>query len=135
MKKLLLILFCLPLLLFGQKEAIIHINTDNYPQETRWVLHSDSLYGNILSDVNYGYYTSPNTSYTDTLSISDSLTNISFVIYDSYGDGMQAPGSYFLSICGDTIIDYPNPSFTTGLVSDRIIPPWSSNGTMCSSST
>jgi len=129
MKKLFLLLLtiwftlCLPLLLFGQKEVIVHLTTDAYPSETRWVLHADSLYGNILGDVNYGYYTQGSTSYTDTLYIPDSLTNISFVIYDSYGDGIMAPGNYFVSICADTIISYPNPSFTTGLISNRIIPP------------
>ena len=84
-----IILFTLALLFVGAcsaqpKEAVIHINTDNYPQETRWVLHADSIYGAIIGDVNYGYYTQPNTSYTDTLYIPDSLNNISFVIYDSY---------------------------------------------------
>ena len=122
MKKLLFILFLLPILVFGQKETIIHINTDAYPQETRWVLHADSLYGAILGDVQYGYYTQPNTSYTDTLHIPDSLTNITFVIYDSYGDGISPPGSYFVSICQDTIVNYPNPSFTTGLFSNRTVP-------------
>ena len=128
MKKLLLILLtiwftlCLPLILFGQKEAIVHINTDGYPSETRWVLHVDSLNGPIIGDVNYGHYTALNTSYTDTLYIADTITNITFVIYDSYGDGMSPPGSYFVSICGDTIVDYPNPSFTTGLYSNRTVP-------------
>ena len=121
MKKLLFILL-LPLLVFGQKETIIHINTDNYPNETRWVLHVDSLHGPILGQVNYGYYTQGNTSYTDTLYIPDSLTNITFVIYDSYGDGITGTGSYFVSICGDTIVSYPNPSFTTGLYSNRVVP-------------
>jgi len=122
MKKLLFILL-FPLIVFGQKETIIHITTDAWPNETRWVLHVDSIYGPILGQVNYGYYTQANTSYMDTLYIPDSLTNISFVIYDSYGDGMQSPGSYFVSICGDTIVNYANPSFTTGLISNRIIPP------------
>ena len=116
-------LLLFPLLVFGQKETIIHINTDAYPTETRWVLHADSLYGTILGQINYGYYTQANTSYTDTLYIPDSLTNITFVIYDSYGDGIQSPGSYFLSICGDTIVNYANPSFSAGLYSNRLIPP------------
>ena len=107
---------------FGQKEVIVHITTDSYPQETRWVLHADSLYGNILGQVNYGYYTQPNTAHMDTLYIPDSLTNITFVIYDSYGDGITGNGSYFVSICGDTIVNYPNPSFTTGLYSNRMVP-------------
>jgi len=123
MKKLLLLLLFVPLLAFSQKETIIHINTDGYPNETRWVLHADSLYGTILGQVNYGYYTQSDSSYTDTLYIPDSLTNISFVIYDSYGDGISSPGSYFVSICGDTIVNYPTPSFTTGLISNRTIPP------------
>ena len=122
MKKLLLLLL-LPFTTLAQKQVIVHLTTDGYPLETRWVLHADSAYGNILGDVNYGYYTQGNTSYTDTLYISDSLTNISFVIYDSYGDGIMSPGSYFVSICADTIISYPNPSFTTGLISNRVIPP------------
>ena len=84
MKKLLLLLL-LPLTLFGQtKETIIHITTDNYPSETRWVLYADSMYGNILGSVQYGYYTQSSTPHMDTLYIPDSLTNITFVIYDSY---------------------------------------------------
>jgi len=121
MRKLLLLLL-LPFTLLAQKEVIVHLTTDGWPSETRWVLHSDSLNGPILGDVNYGYYTQQNTSHTDTLYIPDSLTNITFVIYDAYGDGMTS-GSYYVSICADTIISYPNPSFTTGLISNRIIPP------------
>ena len=121
MKKLLLLLL-LPLALFGQKETIIHITTDNYPSETRWVLYADSMYGNILGSVQYGYYTQPNTPHMDTLYIPDSLTNITFVIYDSFGDGMSPPGSYFVSICGDTIVSYPVPAFSNGLISNRTVP-------------
>ena len=121
MKKILLLLL-LPIITFAQKEVIIHINTDAYPSETRWVLHSDSLNGPILGNTNYGYYTQSNTSHSDTLYISDTLTNVTFVIYDSYGDGIMSPGSYFVSICGDTIVNYPSPSFTTGLISNRVVP-------------
>ena len=53
----LLVLLLLPLLSSAQKEVIIHMNTDSYPSETRWVLYSDSLYGSILDEVSYGYYT------------------------------------------------------------------------------
>ena len=123
MKKLILILFLLPILVFGQtKETIIHITTDNYPQETRWVLYADSLYGSILGSVQYGYYTQASTPHMDTLHIPDTITNITFVIYDSFGDGISPPGSYFVSICGDTIVSYPTPSFNTGLYSNRTVP-------------
>ena len=53
--KRILILLLLPLITFGQKEVIVHITTDGWPSETRWVLHSDSLNGPILGDVNYGH--------------------------------------------------------------------------------
>ena len=58
----------------------------------------------------------------DTLYIPDSLTNITFVIYDSFGDGISSPGSYFVSICGDTIVSYPVPAFSNGLYSNRMVP-------------
>ena len=127
MKKLIFLLL-LPFTLLGQKEVIVHITTDAWPSETRWVLHADSLYGTILGDVNYGHYTQQNTPHMDTLYIPDSLTNITFVIYDSYGDGIVSPGSYYVSICGDTIISYPVPSFTTGLYSNRTVPGCMPNG-------
>jgi hypothetical protein len=106
---------------FAQKEVIIHITTDNYPSETRWVLHADSFQGAILDEVAYGYYDSSSTAYMDTVYIPDSITNISWVIYDSYGDGMPG-GSYYVSICQDTIVSYPVPTFTTGLIHNRTVP-------------
>jgi len=119
MKKI-LILLLLPLTLLGQKQAVVHITTDAYPAETRWVLHADSLNGPIIGDVNYGHYSDGFTVHTDTLYIADTITNVTFVIYDSYGDGMD--GSYYVSICQDTIISYPTPSFNTGTFSNRTVP-------------
>jgi len=119
---LLSLFFLIPLSCFAQKEAVIHVNTDNYPQETRWVMYADSVYGSIIGDVQYGHYNQSNSLYTDTLLIADSLSNISFVIYDSYGDGISSPGSYYVSVCNDTIIQYPTPSFTTGLIHNRVVP-------------
>jgi len=116
-----LILLLLPIMTFAQKEVIIHITTDNYPSETRWVLHADSFQGAILDEVAYGYYDSSSTAHMDTVYIPDSITNISWVIYDSYGDGMPG-GSYYVSICEDTIVSYPVPTFTTGLIHNRVVP-------------
>jgi hypothetical protein len=39
---------------------------------------------------------------------------------DTYGDGMN--GSYYVSICGDTIVNYPNPNFQSGIYSNRQVP-------------
>ena len=43
-----------------------------------------------------GYYTSPNTSYTDTCYINDSIADITFLMRDTYGDGMN--GSYYVTL-------------------------------------
>lgn len=129
MKKILLLLL-LPIITFAQKEVIIHLTTDNYPSETRWVLHADSFQGAILDEVAYGHYDSSNTAHMDTVYIPDSITTISWVIYDSYGDGIPG-GSYYVSICEDTIISYPNPTFTTGLIHNRLVPQCAPNPPPC----
>ena len=115
-----LLLMLLPFIMMAQKQAVIHITTDNYPSETYWTLFADSLYGDTICNVPAGYYTSPNTTYTDTCYINDSITNITFLIRDTYGDGMD--GSYYVSVCGDTIVNYPNPNFQSGIYSNRQVP-------------
>jgi hypothetical protein len=120
MKKI-IILLLLPIMTFAQKEVIIHITTDNYPSETKWTLYKDVYQGDTLAYVDYGHYDSSNTAHIDTVYIPDSITDISWVIWDSYGDGMPG-GSYYVSICSDTIISYPVPTFTTGLIHNRVVP-------------
>ena len=125
MKKILFLLL-LPLITFGQKEVIINIKTDSYPSETKWVLYDSVYQGDTLSHVPYGHYTQSNTMHSDTVYISDSITNISFVIFDSYGDGI-VNGEYYVMICGDTIVDYPVSTFTNGLIHNRVVPQCLSN--------
>ena len=120
MKKL-IFLFLLPIITFAQKETVIIIKTDTYPSETRWVLYADSFQGPIISEVQYGYYNSANTINYDTISIADSITNISWVIYDSYGDGINN-GEYYVTICEDTIVSYPVSTFSSGLIHNRAVP-------------
>ena len=115
-----LLLMLLPFVMMAQKQAVIHITTDNYPSETYWTLFADSLYGDTICNVPAGYYTSPNTTYTDTCYINDSITDITFLMRDTYGDGMN--GSYYVSICGDTVVNYPNPNFQSGIYSNRQVP-------------
>ena len=116
-----LILFILlPFVTFGQKECVIHVTTDQYPTETYWTLFADSLYGDTIAMVPAGYYTSPNTTYTDTCYINDSIADITFLMRDTYGDGMN--GSYYVTVCGDTIVNYPNPNFQSGVYSNRQVP-------------
>ena len=120
MKKI-LILLLLPILTFAQKEVVIHIKTDGYPSETRWVLYDSVYQGDTIDYVEYGHYAQPNFMHRDTLYMSDSVTNISFVIFDSYGDGI-INGEYYVTICGDTVVDYPVSTFTTGLIHNRVVP-------------
>jgi len=121
MKKLLL-LFLLPFTLLGQKQAVVHINTDAYPSETYWIIMKDSLYGDTIADVSPGYYTSGNSIFTDTITIADSIDNVTFLIRDSYGDGILAPGSYYFSICEDTLVSVPTPNFNSGMYYNRSVP-------------
>ena len=121
MKKLLLLLL-LPLTLLGQKPLAVILTTDSYPSETYWILMKDSLYGDTIASIPSGYYTSPNTSYIDTVMLADSITNICFLIRDTYGDGMMAPGNFFVTICTDTIVSVPVPSFNTGMYYNRTVP-------------
>jgi len=120
MKKILLLLL-LPIITFAQKEVIIHIKTDSYPGETKWTLYKDAYQGDTLAFVNYGHYTSVSTMNSDTVYIPDSITNISWVIFDQYGDGITN-GEYYITICGDTIVNYPASTFTTGLIHNRVVP-------------
>ena len=120
MKKILLLLL-LPIITLAQKEVVIHIKTDSYPGETKWTLYKDAYQGDTLAFVPYGHYTSVSTMNSDTIYIPDSITNISWVIFDQYGDGITN-GEYYVTICGDTIIDYPTSTFTTGLIHNRVVP-------------
>ena len=120
MKRILLLLL-LPLLTFAQKEVVIIIKTDSYPQETKWTLYKDAYQGDTIAHVPYGYYDSANVINYDTLYLADSITNISWVISDSYGDGITN-GEYYVTICGDTVIDYPVSTISNGLIHNRTVP-------------
>ena len=119
MKKILLLLL-LPLFTFGQKECVISVTTDSYHSETYWCLYADSLYGDTISYISPGHYTSSNTNYLDTCYIADTTTTVVFLMRETYGDGMN--GSYYVAVCEDTIISYPTVSFSSGLYSTRTVP-------------
>ena len=77
MKKILLLLL-LPFTLLGQKQAVVHINTDAYPSETYWIIMKDSLCGDTIAEVQAGYYTASNSTFTDTITIADSILTFVF---------------------------------------------------------
>ena len=119
MKNLILLLL-LPFITFAQKECVVHINTDQYPTETYWTVYKDSLYGDTIAYVLPGHYSTPFASHTDTLQIDTSVANITFIIWDTFGDGMN--GSYYVSVCEDTIVNMPTPNFNTGFYHNRSVP-------------
>ena len=120
MKKILLLLL-LPILTFAQKEVIIHIKTDNYPSETAWTLYKDAYQGDTIAYVPFGHYSQGGVMNSDTIYMADSITDISFVIWDSYGDGI-INGEYYVVICGDTVVNYPTSTFNQGLIHNRTVP-------------
>jgi hypothetical protein len=121
MKKILLILL-LPFVLFGQKPLKIIVTTDSYPTETYWTVFQDTLYGDTIAMVPAGHYTSGNTTYIDTIMLPDSINNITFLMRDTYGDGILSPGNFFVTLCEDTIISVPVPNFNTGMFWNRPTP-------------
>ena len=124
MKKLLLLLL-LPFTLLAQKEAVLHLTTDGFPNETYWyvIVGSNTNLGDTIASVPAGYYTQANTTYSDTMYIADSITNITLLLRDTYGDGMSS-GSYYYQVCEDTIINYPIPNANIGygLFHNRTVP-------------
>jgi hypothetical protein len=104
----------------GQKPAVLSLTTDQYPTETSWCLFSDSLYGDTIGYISSGDLTLPYHNYVDTLFINGPINTVVFLIRDTFGDGMN--GSYFLSVCGDTIINKPTVTFQSGLYSTRTVP-------------
>ena len=99
----------------------MHVKTDSWPGETQWTLYKDAYQGDTIAYVSYGHYATPNFMHIDTVYMADSITDISFVIYDSYGDGI-VNGEYYVTICGDTVVDYPVSTFTNGLMHNRTVP-------------
>jgi len=117
MKKILFLLL-LPFTLLSQGPpncvpTDIIINLDQYQSETYWGIYDTSgallTYGN-----NYG-------SQPDYASVVEQRClpegDLIFVIYDSYGDGLNGAlwggldGSYYLVQCNDTLIYGTNPAF------------------------
>jgi hypothetical protein len=114
MKKLLLLLL-LPITLLGQNcvPTTIVINLDQYQSETSWGIYDTS--GSLLT---YGYNYGSQPDYA--IIIEQRCLpegDLTFIIYDSYGDGLNGAlwggldGSYYLIQCNDTLIYGDDPAF------------------------
>jgi len=129
MKKLLLLLL-LPLTLLGQNcvPTTIIISLDQYQSETSWDVRDTA--GFIVA-AGSGYYSQPDYGVVveqRCLPIGD----LTFTIYDSYGDGLNGAlwggldGSYYVVQCYDTIVHGTVPNFfydTTHVILSDPCPP------------
>ena len=115
MKKL-IFLFLLPIITFAQPNCVpttIVINLDQYQSETSWGVYDTS--GALLTyGVGYG-------SQPDYASVVEQRClpegDLTFIIYDSYGDGLNGAlwggldGSYYVIQCNDTLVYGDDPAF------------------------
>ena len=89
--------------------ATINVTTDNYGDEITWALES---YGMVIAQG--GPYQGGSsivvpTAYATLIA----GTCYSFTIYDSYGDGINSPGSYMVKDATGTILAYGGSNYTT----------------------
>jgi len=115
MKKLLLLLLLLPIFSFTQNcvPTTIIINLDQYQGETSWDVKDST--GLVVADGS-GYWSEPQYGVVTEqrcLPVGD----LTFTIYDSYGDGLNGAmwggldGSYYVVQCYDTIITGTDAAF------------------------
>ena len=73
------------------------IMTDNWGSETSWDFTNTE--GVVLASVAAGDYES-NSTYTATVCAAEG-TSMTFNIQDTYGDGINAPNGYWITVCGN----------------------------------
>jgi N-terminal domain of M60-like peptidases/Secretion system C-terminal sorting domain len=79
----------------GQVEIRVDILTDNYGYENYWTLSYES--GDIIIQGGQGGVYEDFTNYSETVCVPEE-TSVVFEIYDDYGDGIYAPGGYWLYV-------------------------------------
>ncbi len=91
-------------------EVVLELHTDDYPTETTWELLDMS--GNVL--YSGGPYSQPETSFFHSMCLEPN-TCYTYVIYDSYGDGIAfggVEGYYTITdASGNVLASIINPSF------------------------
>lgn len=79
----------------GQVEIRVDILTDNYGYENRWTLSYEN--GDIVMQGGQEGVYENFTNYSQTVCVANE-TSVVFEIYDDYGDGIYAPGGYWLYV-------------------------------------
>ncbi len=129
MRNFLLLFFCIA---FGiqanaqcdQSEVIISITTDAYPSEISWTL-SDVDGNEIQTESLAGEGTNTTIDYVVCV---DSLACLNFLVEDSFGDGINAPGGFEVILDGVSVIQ--TVAFSSSYTASFNCPP----GTSCNSS-
>ena len=115
----LLLSFLIAFQLFSQSSVIsIEIYTDNYPEETSWVLEDEN--GNVIDQIFLGDLNCGSTYYNWDVYV-NANNCYTFTIHDSYGDGIccnQGNGSYTISY--DNNIVYSGGQFHSSEVTSNI---------------
>ncbi len=79
----------------GEVEIKVDILTDNYGYENYWTLSYES--GDVIMQGGQGGVYENFTNYSETVCITEE-TSVIFEIFDEYGDGIFAPGGYWLYV-------------------------------------
>ena len=79
----------------GQVEIRVDILTDNYGYENYWTLSYES--GDVIMQGGQGGVYENFTNYSETACVPEA-TSVIFEIFDEYGDGIFAPGGYWLYV-------------------------------------
>jgi len=85
---------------YGQSEFLIKLKTDDYPEETKWIL---KLGKKLLKKRGFDFYTKANWEYEESFCI-PSTGSFVFKIFDGYSDGMcceNGNGSYDIYLDGN----------------------------------
>ena len=94
----------------GSITAMVSIFTDAYPHETSWTMIDVESEAILLSESSYDY---AETEYKHHVCLLPETCAV-FIIVDSCGDGVHAPGGYRLSVDNKIVVDtYGSGSFLT----------------------
>ena len=92
----------------GSITAMVSIFTDAYPHETSWTMIDVESEAILLSESSYDY---AETEYKHHVCLLPETCAV-FIIVDSCGDGVHAPGGYRLSVDDKIVVDtYGSGSF------------------------
>src|SRR3989339_82449 len=110
MRKITLLFFAtlfLPWVAFSQTQLVIEVTTDNYPDETYWV-----VYGLNHTVIKQSGTLLKQTTHRDTLALT-SENCFYWTIYDKYSDGMSSSGGgdYKLYLDGALVAQCEDPNF------------------------